>query len=61
MVIGIYLNARGLCDLVAGINLMPISMFRKLGIGDPKLTTILLQLADCSVARLDGIIKDVLG
>lgn len=58
--IGSCLNAGGLCDLGASINLMPSLMFRKLGLGDPKLTTILLQLADHSMARPDGIIEDVL-
>lgn len=54
------MNARGLCDLGVSINLMSRSMFKKLGVGDSKPTTILLQLADHSVARLDEIIKDVL-
>ncbi|XP_055812065.1 uncharacterized protein LOC129881982 [Solanum dulcamara] len=58
--IGKYSNARGLCDLGASINLMPRSMLKKLGLGELKATTILLQLADRSVARPDGIIEDVL-
>ncbi|XP_055835142.1 uncharacterized protein LOC129903615 [Solanum dulcamara] len=39
---------------------MPRSMLKKLGLGELKSTTILLQLANCSVARPDGIIEDVL-
>ncbi|XP_055821975.1 uncharacterized protein LOC129890445 [Solanum dulcamara] len=58
--IGKYSNARGLCDLGASINLMPRSMLKKLGLGELKATTILLQLANRSVARPDGIIEDVL-
>ncbi|XP_055824226.1 uncharacterized protein LOC129892666 [Solanum dulcamara] len=58
--IGKYSNARDLCDLGASINLMPRSMLKKLGLGELKATTILLQLADRSVARPDGIIEDVL-
>ncbi|XP_055814492.1 uncharacterized protein LOC129884175 [Solanum dulcamara] len=58
--IGKYSNARGLCDLGASINLMPRSILKKLGLGELKATTILLQLADRSIARPDGIIEDVL-
>ncbi|XP_059310071.1 uncharacterized protein LOC132061237 [Lycium ferocissimum] len=49
-----------LCDLGASINLMPTSMFRTLGLGEPRPTTITLQLADQSLAYPDGIIEDVL-
>ena len=35
-----------LCDLGASINLMPLSVYRKLGLGEMKQTTISLQLAD---------------
>lgn len=37
---------KALCDLGASINLMPLSIFRQLGIGEVKSTTISLQLAD---------------
>ncbi|XP_059302287.1 uncharacterized protein LOC132054261 [Lycium ferocissimum] len=49
-----------LCDLGASINLMPTSVFRTLGLGKPRLTTITLQLADRSLAYPEGIIEDVL-
>jgi len=39
---------------------MPTSMFLKLGLGKPKPTTIMLQLADRSVSRPDGVIEDIL-
>ncbi|KAK4708672.1 hypothetical protein R3W88_029597 [Solanum pinnatisectum] len=58
--IGKCIEARGLCDLGASINLMSTSMFLKLGLGRPKSTTIMLQLADLSIARPDGVIEDVL-
>ncbi|XP_049400024.1 uncharacterized protein LOC125864138 [Solanum stenotomum] len=58
--IGKYVEARGLCDLGASINLMPTSMFLKLGLGKPKPTIIILQLADRSVSRPDGVIEDIL-
>ncbi|XP_060183258.1 uncharacterized protein LOC132613236 [Lycium barbarum] len=49
-----------LCDLGASINLMPTFVFRTLGLGEPRPMTITLQLADQSLAYLDGIIEDVL-
>ncbi|XP_073147962.1 uncharacterized protein [Henckelia pumila] len=49
-----------LCDLGASINLMPLSIFRRLGLGEPKPTTVSLQLADRSITYPRGIIKDVL-
>lgn len=39
-----YLNARGLCDLGASINIMPRFMVKKLGLRDPNPTTILASL-----------------
>ncbi|XP_049366634.1 uncharacterized protein LOC125831500 [Solanum verrucosum] len=58
--IGQSIYARGLCDLGASINLMPTSLHKKLGLGSPKPTTIILQLADRSVVRPKGIVEDVL-
>ncbi|XP_049355722.1 uncharacterized protein LOC125820325 [Solanum verrucosum] len=58
--IGQSIHARGLCDLGASINLMPTSLYKKLGLGSPKPTTIILQLADRSVARLEGVAEYVL-
>ncbi|XP_055802771.1 uncharacterized protein LOC129871971 [Solanum dulcamara] len=58
--IGKYSNARGICELSSSINLMPRYILKKLVLEKPKSTTILLQLADHSVARPDGIIEDVL-
>ncbi|XP_060973937.1 uncharacterized protein LOC133039131 [Cannabis sativa] len=51
---------RALCDLGASINLMPVSIFRKLGIGEARPTTVTLQLADRSMAHPEGKIEDVL-
>ncbi|XP_060965092.1 uncharacterized protein LOC133034089 [Cannabis sativa] len=51
---------RALCDLGASINLMPMSIFKKLEIGEARPTTITLQLADRSMAHPDGKIEDVL-
>ncbi|XP_070017611.1 uncharacterized protein [Nicotiana sylvestris] len=52
--------AKALCDIWASINLMPYSVFKTLGIGKPKPTSMRLQIADCTMKRLLGIIDDVL-
>ncbi|XP_070036801.1 uncharacterized protein [Nicotiana tomentosiformis] len=49
-----------LCDLEASINLMPLSLFKQLDLGAPRPTTLMLQLADRSIAYLEGVIEDVL-
>ena len=51
---------KALCDLGASINLMPLSIFRRLGMQEPKPTTISLQLADRSITYPRGIVEDVL-
>jgi hypothetical protein len=51
---------KALCDLGASINLMPLSVFRKLGLQEPTPTNISLQLADRSIAYPHGIVEDVL-
>nr|XP_016494775.1 PREDICTED: uncharacterized protein LOC107813968 [Nicotiana tabacum] len=49
-----------LCDLGASINLMPLSLFKQLGLGAPRPTIVILQLADRSIAYPEGVIEDVL-
>ena len=49
-----------LCDLGASVNLMPLSIFRKLEIGEVKPTTVCLQFMDRSIKHPRGIIEDVL-
>ena len=49
-----------LCDLGASINLMPLSIFKKLGLGEVKPSSMVLQLADQSFKRPYGKIEDVL-
>ena len=39
---------------------MPLSIYRKLGLGEAKPTNIRLQLADRTVKELEGIVEDVL-
>ncbi|XP_062073591.1 uncharacterized protein LOC133777854 [Humulus lupulus] len=58
--IGQFERKHALCDLGASINLMPLSVFRRLGLGEVRPTTITLQLADRSVKHPWGIIEDVL-
>ena len=58
--IGNAIFERALCDLGASINLMPLSIFRRLGLGEARPTTITLQLADRSLKPPRGVIEDVL-
>ncbi|XP_009602625.1 uncharacterized protein [Nicotiana tomentosiformis] len=58
--IGSYAFAKALCDLGASINLMPLSIYKKLGIGRARPTSMLLQLADRTMKRPSGILDDVL-
>ncbi|XP_070046719.1 uncharacterized protein [Nicotiana tomentosiformis] len=51
---------RALCDLGVSINLMPLSLFKQLGLGTPRPTTVLLQLPDRSIACPEGVIEDML-
>ncbi|XP_070019359.1 uncharacterized protein [Nicotiana sylvestris] len=52
--------AKALCDLGASINLMPLKLYKRLGIGRARPTSMLLQLADRTVKRPYGILDDVL-
>ncbi|XP_070021329.1 uncharacterized protein [Nicotiana sylvestris] len=52
--------AEALCDLGASINLMPYTVFKTLGIGKPRTTYMILQMADRTMKRLLGVIDDVL-
>ena len=52
--------AKALCDLGANINLMPLSIYMKLGSGNPKPTAMRLLMADRTVKRPIGILHDVL-
>ncbi|KAJ9541561.1 hypothetical protein OSB04_028067 [Centaurea solstitialis] len=51
---------KALCDLGASINLMPLSIFKSLGIGEARPTTVTLSLADKTIAYPEGKIEDVL-
>nr|XP_016491913.1 PREDICTED: uncharacterized protein LOC107811486 [Nicotiana tabacum] len=58
--IGSYAFAKALCDLGASINLMPLAIYTKLGIGRARPTLMLLQLADRTAKRPTWILDDVL-
>ncbi|XP_070002118.1 uncharacterized protein [Nicotiana sylvestris] len=58
--IGNFAFAKSLCDLGASINLMPLAIYKRLGIGRVRPTSMLLQLADRTVKRPSGILDDVL-
>ncbi|GJT43469.1 DNA-directed DNA polymerase [Tanacetum coccineum] len=49
-----------LADLGASISLMPYTMYKKLGMGEPKATRMSLELADRLIQYLRGIIENVL-
>ena len=47
-------------DLGASVNLLPYSVYKQLGLGELKSTTMTLSLADRSVKIPKGIVEDVL-
>ncbi|XP_016436134.1 uncharacterized protein LOC107762303 [Nicotiana tabacum] len=58
--IGNYVFSKALCDLGASINLIPLAVYKRLGIGRARTASMLLQLADRTVKRQSGILDDVL-
>ena len=62
----IFINIGGTCvekallDLEASVNLLPYSMYRQLGLGELKPTSITLSLIDRSIKIPKGIVEDVL-
>ena len=59
--IGNSIFEKALCDLGASINLMLLSIFKRLGLGEARPTTVALKLADRSLKHpRGGVIEDVL-
>ena len=58
--IGNYEFGRALYDYGASINLFPMSMVKRLRLGEFTPTTMTLQMADRSMAQLEGILEDAL-
>ncbi|XP_070026177.1 uncharacterized protein [Nicotiana sylvestris] len=58
--IGNFAFAKALYDLGASINLMPLVMYKRLGIRRARPTSMLLQLANRTMKRPSGILDDML-
>ena len=58
--IGYSFVERALLDLGASVNLLPYSIYKQLGLGELKATTITLFLADHSIKVPRGVVEDVL-
>ncbi|XP_049373329.1 uncharacterized protein LOC125838305 [Solanum verrucosum] len=58
--IGMLQFAKALCDLGASINLMPYAIYKQLGLGEPKATTIRLFMDDRSIKHHVGILHDIM-
>ncbi|XP_049344208.1 uncharacterized protein LOC125808575 [Solanum verrucosum] len=58
--IGLLHFAKALWDLGARINLMPLSIYKKLGLGTPKVTAMRVLMADRTVKKPIGVLQDVL-
>ena len=58
--IGKYELKKALCDSGASINLMPLSVVQRLSLGELIPIAITLQMADRSMAQLEGVLDDVL-
>ncbi|XP_062075447.1 uncharacterized protein LOC133779509 [Humulus lupulus] len=54
------IETKALCDLGASVNLMALSIFRRLNLGEAQPTTVSLQMADRSINHPRGVIEDVL-
>ncbi|CAN6711602.1 unnamed protein product [Malus baccata var. baccata] len=55
-----YLESSALIDLGASVNLMPYSVFKRLGEGELKPTSRIIQLVDLSITYPRGVIEDVI-
>ena len=51
---------KALCDSGASINLIPLSVVKRLSLGELTPTTMTLQMADIILAQPEGILEDVL-
>ncbi|WRX11178.1 Aspartic peptidase [Theobroma cacao] len=59
-IVGGFKFTKALCDLGAGVSIMPLSIAKKLGRNEMQPTTVSLQLAYRTIKYPIGIIKDVL-
>ncbi|KAH0727844.1 hypothetical protein KY290_003564 [Solanum tuberosum] len=58
--IGMLQFAKALCDFGASINLISYEIYKQLGLGEPKSTTMRLLMADRSIKHPVGILYDIL-
>ncbi|XP_049364351.1 uncharacterized protein LOC125829133 [Solanum verrucosum] len=58
--IGMLQFAKALCDLGASIDLIPYAIYKQLGLGEPKATTMRLLMANRSIKHIFGILYDIL-
>ena len=47
---------KALCDLGASINLIPLSILKRLGLGELTPTNMTLQMEDRTMAQLEGVL-----
>jgi hypothetical protein len=59
-IIGDHAIEKALLDLGASVNLLSYSVYKELGLGELKPTTVVSQLADRSVKKSCGIVEDVI-
>ena len=60
IVVGNHTIHRALLDLGASVNLLPFTVYKRLGLGELKSTKMVLQLADRSTRLPRRLIEDVL-
>ena len=58
--IGNFEFKKALCDSEAIINLMPLSMVKRLSLGELTPTVMTLQMVDWTMAQLEGVLEDML-
>ncbi|XP_070042847.1 uncharacterized protein [Nicotiana tomentosiformis] len=58
--IGLTSFTKALCDLGTSINLMPYAVFKKMGLGDRKPTSMKLLMEDHTLKRPLGVLDDIL-
>ncbi|GKA46269.1 retrovirus-related pol polyprotein from transposon TNT 1-94 [Tanacetum coccineum] len=59
-VIGTTTVSNALADLGASISIMPFSLFKRLGLGNPKPINMVIEMADRSMQSPKGIVENVL-
>ena len=50
---------KALCDLGASVSLLPLSLFKRIGIGELKPSEMILKLADRSTIQIVGFVEDI--